>query len=120
VAFIGVLSALLSLQLERARELGMLRAIGLTSRQLRGTVFLETGLIGAVAGLLSMPTGLVLALILTFVINRRSFGWTLQFQIRPELFAQALALAVIAALLAGVYPAWRLGRLLAAEVLRGE
>lgn len=120
VAFIGVLSALLSLQLERARELGMLRAIGLTSRQLRGTVFLETGLIGTVAGLLSMPTGLVLALILTFVINRRSFGWTLQFQIRPELFVQALALAVIAALLAGVYPAWRLGRLLAAEVLRGE
>ena len=120
VAFIGVLSALLSLQLERARELGMLRAIGLTSRQLRGTVFLETGLIGAVAGLLSMPTGLVLSLILTFVINRRSFGWTLQFQVRPELFAQALALAVIAALLAGVYPAWRLGRLLAAEVLRGE
>jgi putative ABC transport system permease protein len=120
VAFIGVLSALLSLQLERAHELGMLRAIGLTSRQLRGTVFLETGLIGAVAGLLSMPTGLVLALILTFVINRRSFGWTLQFQVRPELFAQALALAVTAALLAGVYPAWRLGRLLAAEVLRGE
>ena len=83
VAFIGVLSALLSLQLERSRELGMLRAIGLTSRQLRGTVFLETGLIGAVAGLLAMPTGLVLALILTFVINRRSFGWTLQFQLQP-------------------------------------
>jgi putative ABC transport system permease protein len=73
-----------------------------------------------VAGLLSIPTGLVLALILTFVINRRSFGWTLQFQLQPGLFAQAMALAVIAALLAGIYPALRLGRLLAAEVLRGD
>ena len=62
VAFIGVLSALLSLQLERARELGILRAIGLTVRQLRGLMLLETGLMGAVAGLLAMPTGLALSL----------------------------------------------------------
>jgi putative ABC transport system permease protein len=120
VAFVGVLSALLSLQLERAHELGVLRAIGLTVRQLSSVVFIETGLIGAVAGLLSMPTGLALALILTFVINRRSFGWTLQFQLNGALFAQALALSVVAALLAGIYPALRLGRMLAAEVLRGE
>ena len=74
----------------------------------------------AMAGLLAMPTGLALALILTYVINRRSFGWTLQFQVNPALFGQALALAVVAALLAGVYPALRLGRMLAAEALRGE
>ena len=61
VAFIGVLSALLSLQLERGREFGLLRAVGLTVRQFRGLVLLETGLMGAAAGLLAMPTGLVLA-----------------------------------------------------------
>ena len=120
VAFIGVLSALLSLQLERERELGMLRAVGLTAQQLRGLVMLETGLMGSVAGLLSIPTGLALALILTYIINRRSFGWTLQFQVNPRLFLQAMALAVVAALLAGFYPALRLGRMLAAQVLRGE
>jgi putative ABC transport system permease protein len=120
VAFIGVLSALLSLQLERGREFGVLRAVGLTVQQVYGLVLLETGLMGAVAGFLAMPTGLALALILVYIINRRSFGWTLQFQIGPGVFLQALALAVAAALLAGVYPALRAGRILAAEALRSE
>ncbi len=120
VAFIGVLSALLSLQLERGREFGVLRAVGLTVRQFRGLVLLETGLMGAVAGLLALPTGLALAVVLIFIINRRSFGWTMQLAAEPGIFLQALALAVVAALLAGVYPAIRMGRMAAAEVLRGE
>jgi putative ABC transport system permease protein len=120
VAFIGVLSALLSLQLERARELGVLRAVGLTVRQLRGVVLLETGLMGAVAGLLAMPAGLTLAVVLIYIINRRSFGWTLELDAQPGIFLQALVLAVLAALLAGIYPAIRMGRMFAAEALRGE
>ncbi len=120
VAFIGVLSALLSLQLERGREYGLMRAVGLTVGQFRGLVLLETGLIGAAAGLLAMPTGLVLALVLIFIINRRSFGWTMTLQADPIIFLQALGLAIVAALLAGVYPAWRMGRMAAAEALRGE
>lgn len=120
VAFIGVLAALLSLQLERARELGLMRAVGLTVGQLRGLVFLETGLMGAVAGLLAIPTGLALAIVLIFIINRRSFGWTMQLFADPAVFAQALILAVVAALLAGAHPAIRLGRMAAAEALRGE
>jgi putative ABC transport system permease protein len=120
VAFIGVLSALLSLQLERSRELGLLRALGMTTRQMAGIVLLETGLMGTVAGLLAMPTGLALSLILIYIINRRSFGWTLQLQLDPQLFLQALALAILAALVAGLYPALRIGRMLAAEALRGE
>ena len=80
VAFIGVLSALLSLELERQRELGILRAVGMTVRQLWGLLLLETGLMGGVAGLLSIPTGYLLALILVYIINRRSFGWTLQME----------------------------------------
>jgi putative ABC transport system permease protein len=120
VAFIGVLSALLSLQLEKQRELGILRAVGLTVRQLWGLVMLETGLMGAAAGLLAMPTGLALSLILIYIINRRSFGWTLQVHVGVAPFIQALVVAVIAALLAGVYPARRLGKMMAAEALRFE
>jgi putative ABC transport system permease protein len=120
VAFIGVLSALLLLQLEKQREVGILRAIGLTARQLWGLVMLETGLMGTVAGLLAMPTGYALALILIYVINRRSFGWTLQLAATPEPFIQALLVAVGAALLAGIYPAYRLGKMPAAEAIRYE
>ena len=120
VAFIGVLSALLSLLLEKQREVGILRAVGLTARQLWGLVILETGLMGAVAGLLAMPTGFALSLILIYIINRRSFGWTLQMQVEPAPFLTALAVAMAAALLAGLYPARRMGKMLTAEALRYE
>jgi putative ABC transport system permease protein len=120
VAFVGVLSALLSLELERQRELGILRAIGLTIRQMWALIMLETGLMGAVAGLLALPTGLVLATILTYIINRRSFGWTLQMQVGWLPFLEAVLVAVTAALLAGLYPAKRISRLTAAETIRYE
>jgi putative ABC transport system permease protein len=120
VAFIGVLSALLSLELERQRELGILRAIGMTIRQVWGMVLLETGLMGSVAGLLSMPAGYILAVILIYIINRRSFGWTLQMQFQMLPFIQALILAVIAALLAGIYPAFRIGQMIISDALRSE
>jgi putative ABC transport system permease protein len=120
VAFIGVLSALLSLILDKQRELGILRAVGVTTRQMWRLIALETGLMGAVAGLLAMPTGFVLSLILIYIINRRSFGWTLQLQLDPAPFVQALVVAVVAALLAGVYPAYRMSKLAAAEAIRFE
>jgi putative ABC transport system permease protein len=120
VAFIGILSALLALQLERQSELGILRSIGLTIRQLWVMVLTETGLMGLVAGLLAMPAGLTLAMILIYIINRRSFGWTFQLHMVPLPFLQALAVAVLAGLIAGLYPAYRMSRMLAAEAVRFE
>jgi putative ABC transport system permease protein len=120
VAFIGVLSALMSLQLERARELGILRATGMTVPQLWGLTLLETGLMGGLAGLLALPTGYVLAYILITIINARSFGWTLQMDLQPIYFAQAFAISLIAALLAGLYPAYQLGQMVIATAVRQE
>ena len=120
VAFIGVLSSLLALQLEKAREIGILRALGLTLAEMRRLTLWETVLLGTSAGLLSLPTGYILAWILIFIINQRSFGWTLQMQMEPAPFLEAFVLSVSAALLAGLYPAWRLSHMQAAEALRGE
>jgi putative ABC transport system permease protein len=120
VAFIGVLGALMALQLERTRELGTLRASGMTLPQLWRLTLLESGLMGATAGLLSIPTGLLLSVVLIYVINLRSFGWTIFFEPVPEVYLEALAVAVIAALLAAVYPMLRLGRLQVADALREE
>ncbi|MHB8112516.1 MAG: ABC transporter permease [Bellilinea sp.] len=120
VAFIGVLSTLLLLQLEKQREIGVLKALGLTGKQLWQLVMLETGLMGLTAGILAVPTGVALSLILIYVINLRSFGWTLQFDMRLGVFAMGLLIAVSAALLAGVVPAWRLSRMEAAEAIRYE
>ena len=120
VAFIGILSALMALQLEHTREYGVLRATGMTPRQLWNFTLIQTGLMGTTAGLLALPIGLVLAVVLVYVINVRSFGWTMALVLQPSTFAQAFAVAVIAALAAGVYPAWRLMQLVTAQALRSE
>jgi len=120
VAFIGVLSALMALQLERRRELGVLRANGMIPRQLWELVITQTGLMGLVAGVLAVPAGLVLAVVMIFVVNKRSFGWTLQLELGPAILIQAVLLAFLGALLAGVYPAWRMSRTSPAQALRQE
>jgi putative ABC transport system permease protein len=120
VAFIGVLNALLLQQIERRWETGVLQALGLTGKQLWQLVMLETGLMGLSAGLLAAPTGYVLALVLIYVINQRSFGWTLQLLPQPAAFFQALVISLAAALLAGLFPAWRMNRLQASQLIRNE
>ncbi|MDQ7025713.1 MAG: FtsX-like permease family protein [Anaerolineae bacterium] len=120
VAFIGILSALMSLQLEHTREYGVMRATGMTPSQLRLFTFIQTGLMGIVAGLLAIPIGLVLAMVLVYVINVRSFGWTMQFTIIYGEVAQALGVAIGAALLAGVYPALQLARINISQAIRSE
>ncbi|HEX3051031.1 MAG TPA: FtsX-like permease family protein [Aggregatilineaceae bacterium] len=120
VAFIGILSALMALQLEHTRQYGIMRANGMTPRQLRTFTFIQTGLMGTTAGILAFPIGLALALILIKVINVRSFGWSMGLALGPQEFGQAFAVAVVAALVAGIYPAWRLSRLVAVQALRSE
>jgi putative ABC transport system permease protein len=120
VAFVGMLAALMALQLERTREIGVLRTLGLTPRQVWGLVTAQTGIIGLLSGVLAVPSGLLLAAVLVFVINRRSFGWTMSLDPSPAILLQGVALAILAALLAGLYPAWRMASALPAETLRDE
>ncbi len=120
IAFIGILSALMALQLEQAREYGLMRAVGMTARQLTQFTLIQTGLMGLAAGLLALPVGMVLSLVLIYVINVRSYGWTMQFTPLPGEFAEAFLVAVVAALLAGLYPALKLSRLKPAAALRSE
>jgi putative ABC transport system permease protein len=120
VAFVGVLSSLMSLQLERVREFGVLRALGMTVSQMRRLMFVENGIIGLTAGVLSLPLGAALSLILIYVVNLRSFGWTLGFSASPRYFIEALVIAFAAALFAGIYPALRSGREKTAALIREE
>ena len=120
VAFVGVLSALMALELERSRELGVMRAWGLTPGDLWRLVLTQTGLLGLMSGVLAIPMGVVLSIVMIFVVNKRSFGWTLDMRLGPEILAQAVGLALVGALLAGLYPAWRMARTRPALALRGE
>ena len=120
IAFVGVFSALMALQFERTRQLGILRAIGITSGQLAVLITGETALLGLVAGLIAVPVGYIVAYMLIFVIYQRSFGWTMAFHFNPGVIYQGLALALIAATLAGILPALKMAQTKPAEALRSE
>lgn len=120
VAFIGIFSTLMALILERFREIGILRANGMTAGQLFRLLSLETGLLGLAAGLMAIPVGWILSLVLTYVINKQSFGWTIIYSIEPIYFLQALALSIGSALLAGLYPIWRSSQIRPVDALRME
>ncbi|MGZ5054073.1 MAG: ABC transporter permease [Methylobacter sp.] len=120
IAFVGVFSALMALQFERTRQLGILRAIGVTSGQLAMLITGETALMGLVAGLIAIPVGYIVAYMLIFVIYQRAFGWTMAFHFNAGGVYQGLALAVIAATLAGILPALKMAQTKPAEALRSE
>ncbi|MCJ7679035.1 MAG: ABC transporter permease, partial [Anaerolineales bacterium] len=119
-AFMGILSALMALLLERRRELATLQALGLEAGDLWRLAFLETGIMGLASGVFAAPIGYALAVILVSIINLRSFGWSLQLASDPWLYVQAIGVGLGAALLAAVYPTWSLGRMSVAEGLRQE
>jgi putative ABC transport system permease protein len=120
VAFVGIMSALMAVELEREGELGLLRATGLTPGQLWKLVTTQTGLIGLLSGLMAIPVGIVLSIVMIYVVNKRSFGWTLRMELDSVVLGQAILIALASALLAGVYPAWRMSRTSPARALRSE
>jgi putative ABC transport system permease protein len=75
---------------------------------------------GLLAGLLAVPLGLVLSVILIFEINRLSFGWTMQLSVHPMVLVEAVGLSLGAALLAGLVPAFRMSRTPPSAALREE
>ncbi len=108
VAFVGVLAALMALQLERQRELRLYRALGFSCWQRIRLLMYQSLLIGGLAGLAAVPAGLLLAWGLIDLIQLRAFGWTLVYELQPLLLLQAPLLAISAALLATLWPAWQL------------
>ena len=120
VAFIGIINSLSILQFEKQREMGIIRALGFTLRQIWGQVMLETGLMGLSAGLISVPAGICLAILLIDVINQRSFGWTLNLSLTWQPILQTVGVAILAALLAGIAPARQLGKIQTIEAIRYE
>ncbi len=111
VAILGVATTLLTLILDRKSELTVLRWVGAEQRQIRGMVIIEATLLGAVSQCLGVAVGLLLSLILVFVINVQSFGWTIQFHVPTGFLAQSSLLILVATALSGIYPAYRAGRM---------
>jgi len=120
VAVMGIGSALISIVIDRRREFGLLRILGATSAQVRKLILVEAGLIGILANIAGIALGFALSLVLIFVINKQSFGWTIQFHWPVAVLLAALSLVYAATILAGLYPARIAQRLNPIEVVHEE
>jgi putative ABC transport system permease protein len=105
IAVIGVAGALLALVVDRRRELGVLRFLGSSTRQIRKLILWEAGLLGLLGCVAGFVLGVLLSLVLIFVIDKQSFGWSIQFHWPVAVLAAGLVVIYCATLAAGLYPA---------------
>jgi len=120
VAVMGIAGALLALVIDRRREFGLLRFLGAATGQVRKLILVEAGLLGLLANLAGLALGFALSLILIYVINKQSFGWTIRFHWPVEVLLGALTVVYGATVLAGFYPAQVAVRLNSLEVVHEE
>lgn len=120
VAVLGIAGALISIVIDRRREFGLLRFLGAASAQIRRLILVEAGLIGILANVAGLGLGYLLSLILIFVINKQSFGWTIRFHWPVAVLVTALGGVYAATVLAGLYPASMALRLNPIEVIHEE
>lgn len=107
IAFVGILGALLALQTESRKEMSILKTIGLVPSQISRLLATQSLLIGLLAGIFAIPVGISMAAGLIYVVNSRSFGWSMEIHIYPYILFEAILIAIVASLSACAYPAIR-------------
>ncbi len=120
IAILGVVGTLFALVLERRREIGILRYLGLSTGAVRQMILYEAGLIGSLGAALGVALGFAFALLLIYVVNRQSFGWLIDLHVPYVSLLGLVAAIVAAAVVAGLYPARVAARIRTAEALRSE
>ncbi len=120
VAIMGMAGALLALVIDRRREIGVLRFLGGSASQVRRIILFESGFLGLLSNLVGVGLGTLLSLILIYVVNKQSFGWTIQFHWPVGLLLGAVTLVYAASIGAGLYPARIASQLNSIEVVHEE
>ncbi len=120
VAITGIFLSLTILITERKAELAILRAIGASAGQIRKILLSETAMLGALAAVVGTGSGICLSVVLTGVINRAFFGWTIHLAFPWRSLALTPIWILAAAVIAGIIPAWRASRMDLADNLRSE
>src|SRR5271170_2435548 len=105
VAVMGVAGALLALVIDRRREIGLLRFLGAAAGQVRKQILMEAALLGLLANFAGLALGFALSLVLIYVINKQSFGWTIRFHWPVAILLGAISVVYAATVLSGLYPA---------------
>lgn len=126
VAGIGIMNIMIVSLIERTREIGILKALGMKSRTVL-TIFLgESIIIGLMGAIVGIVLGWILANVTATVLGRGGFigggsgAFTITPMLTPEVLVGALAFGVGVSVIFALYPAWRASKLKPVEALRYE
>ena len=118
VAGFAILMSLLTLSALRLPQLAPVWALGQTRRSLAWLELTRAVMLAALTTVAAVPLGLILAWVLLDIINVAAFGWRLPMYLTPANYALLAIQALIAAVIAAAWPAWRLARVPPAELLK--
>ena len=116
ISLFGIVNTLLLSVYERTREIGMLRAIGMTRRQLRRTIRFESAITAVIGSLL----GLVIGVAFGWIVTQGLSSEGLEFAVPWGTLIACLIVAAIVGVLAGAWPAWRASRMKVLDALSYE
>jgi putative ABC transport system permease protein len=120
VAVLGLFNTLISLILERRREIGILRFIGAFKNQIRRMIWIEAGILGLIGSVMGLVSGVIVSYILIFVVNKQSFGWTIQVHFPYTFILLITTIFWAVSFASGFYPARLASRLNPKEAVRVE
>jgi putative ABC transport system permease protein len=124
VATLGIINTLVMAILERRREIGVLKALGASDRDIKQLFFVEAGVMGLLGGFLGLGLGWLIGRTLNFAtavyLHRQNLPGVDIFSLSWWLILFAIGFAVLVSLGAGLYPASRAARLDPVEALRYE
>jgi len=119
VGAMGVINTLTMSILERTREIGMLRSLGMTRGQVVWMVLAEAAVIGIIATLMGIGAGLALTAVMVKSMSVSS-GWSLSYVFPTAPLIVSIAITLVISQVAAIYPTWRAVRAVIVESMQGE
>jgi putative ABC transport system permease protein len=120
IACFGIVVTLLASVLERTREIGVLRSIGMLRRQVSRVVIIESMLLGIIGGTLGAGAGIIVGWMSLEGFLKGDYGASMQYHVDISSLLWAIVLSTLLSSLAGVYPAQRAAKTNIVEALSYE
>ena len=119
VAALGVINTMMMNVMERRREIGALRSIGMTRAQIIRVILAEAGAMGAVGAVFGIGFGILLSRVFVTAMQVMS-GYRLSFTLPPGAVVTGFVIAFLVSQVAALYPAWRASRVNVVEAIKHE